>query len=143
MEPKQWEVFTVAPVERVGDVEWTPVALDQMLNGGGAVREATSRWYTRSRRWAARPGPRRVSEGEGSKPQNLGEGERHKGEGERDGAVVGGREKTRPSRVVRARRGDGVRLRRARVLLQSRAGRRSRGAARRFEGGRGLSGTGA
>jgi raffinose synthase len=41
LEPKQWEVFTVAPVERVGDVEWTPVALDQMLNGGGAVREAT------------------------------------------------------------------------------------------------------
>ena len=35
MEPKHWEVFTVAPVERVGDVEWTPVALDQMLNGGG------------------------------------------------------------------------------------------------------------
>ena len=41
MEPKHWEVFTVAPVERVGDVEWTPVALDQMLNGGGAVREAS------------------------------------------------------------------------------------------------------
>ena len=41
MEPKHWEVFPVAPVERVGDVEWTPVALDQMLNGGGAVREAS------------------------------------------------------------------------------------------------------
>ena len=128
MEPKHWEVFTVAPVERVGDVEWTPVALDQMLNGGGAVREASPRVGTRDRDAGRRVRvPRRVSEGEGSKPQNLGEGERREVEGERDGAVVGGREKTRPSRVVRARRGDRVRLRRARVLLQSRAGRRSRG----------------
>ena len=36
--PKEWEVYTVAPVLSSGDVKWAPVALDQMLNGGGAIK---------------------------------------------------------------------------------------------------------
>jgi len=37
---KEWEVYTVVPIIQEGDVAWTPVALDQMFNGGGAVRAA-------------------------------------------------------------------------------------------------------
>ena len=35
--PKGWEVFTIAPVRRVDGVEFAPLALDQMFNGGGAI----------------------------------------------------------------------------------------------------------
>jgi raffinose synthase len=40
LKPKEWEVYTVAPVLRVGAVCWSPIALDQMFNGGGAVIDA-------------------------------------------------------------------------------------------------------
>lgn len=40
LKPKEWEVYTVAPVLRVGPVSWSPIALDQMFNGGGAVMDA-------------------------------------------------------------------------------------------------------
>ena len=35
--PKGWEVFTIAPVRRVDGVEFAPLALDRMFNGGGAI----------------------------------------------------------------------------------------------------------
>ena len=33
-------MYTLAPVLRVGSVAWSPIALDQMFNGGGAVIDA-------------------------------------------------------------------------------------------------------
>ena len=36
----EWEVYTLAPVLRVGSVAWSPMALDQMFNGGGGVIDA-------------------------------------------------------------------------------------------------------
>jgi len=37
LEGKAWEIYAIAPVMRRGDVEFTPIALEGMLNGGGAV----------------------------------------------------------------------------------------------------------
>ena len=131
MEPKHWEVFT-APAERVGDVE-DPGALDQMLNGGGAVREA-SRWYARSRR------RRRVRVPKGSKAKVLTPKPakaRREVEGERDEPSSAGarrRDRAVSSRAAR-RRCTGCAL----VCYSNRA---SDDALRGFEGGR-VGGTGA
>ena len=38
--PKEWEVYTVCEVLARGG-EWAPVALDQMLNGGGALESCS------------------------------------------------------------------------------------------------------
>ena len=40
LEHKEYEIYTIAPIMRVGDVSWAPVALNQMFNGGGAVIDA-------------------------------------------------------------------------------------------------------
>ena len=39
--PKEWEVYTVCKVLVAGAVKWAPVALDQMLNGGGALESCS------------------------------------------------------------------------------------------------------
>ena len=35
--PRDWELVTVSPLQRAGDLSWAPIGLLQMLNGGGAV----------------------------------------------------------------------------------------------------------
>jgi raffinose synthase len=37
LQHREWDVFTVAPVHARGHVQWAPLGLVEMLNGGGAV----------------------------------------------------------------------------------------------------------
>jgi hypothetical protein len=40
LEPRQWEIFTIEPVQQNGYVKWAPIGLADMLNSGGAVIRA-------------------------------------------------------------------------------------------------------
>ena len=39
---REWEVFTIVPIQRRGDVSWAPLGLGDMLNGGGALLSSGS-----------------------------------------------------------------------------------------------------
>jgi raffinose synthase len=37
LESRDWDLFTIAPLQNNGDVEWAPIGLGDMLNSGGAL----------------------------------------------------------------------------------------------------------
>jgi raffinose synthase len=37
LQHREWDIFTIAPVHAHGTVQWAPIGLVEMLNGGGAV----------------------------------------------------------------------------------------------------------
>lgn len=42
LEGKEWEIFTIVPLQTSDTVRWAPIGLGDMLNGGGAVLQASS-----------------------------------------------------------------------------------------------------
>ena len=47
--PRDWELFVVAPLERLGGVAWAPIGLLGMLNAGGGVEaSALGRGFARA-----------------------------------------------------------------------------------------------
>lgn len=37
LDSRQWDIFTIAPVQSTGSVKWAPIGLGDMLNSGGAI----------------------------------------------------------------------------------------------------------
>ena len=53
--PRDWELFVVAPLERLGGVAWAPIGLLGMLNAGGGVEaSALGRRFARAPQARAR-----------------------------------------------------------------------------------------
>jgi len=37
LDPREWEIFTIQPVQELKSIQWAPIGLGDMLNSGGAI----------------------------------------------------------------------------------------------------------